>query len=242
MRNDLFDTALKNGDYISINEFLPEIGEDCGCICPKCGEPVRSNVTGKLPEELKASYTNHFSHIDESSTCFGGYAETTLHIFAKEILSKNRSLKVPGEKYHYPETLNYRTVVLEKSFPVEKFKQYRPDLIITDLTGEKIAVEIVVTNPVSIIKKEMYKESRFKSLVVNLSVYERSNMDEIKEKVSDDILNNAKIKEWIWPVIIQDIYLLTDGKKNKSSSTSFEDNGGCMLTLAGILLLIFILM
>src|SRR5688572_11665682 len=134
---DLFDTAVKDGDYINVNAFAPGIGAKCGCTCPDCGAQVKSNVTGKSPEELKVIFTNHFSHINELSTCTGGGLETAVHLFAKEILSKNRTLKVPSERYHYPQVLSYTNVVLEKSFPVEKFKQYRPDIILTDMHGEK---------------------------------------------------------------------------------------------------------
>ena len=79
MKEELFTTAIKDGKYIYINKFESGVGADCDCICPKCGEPVISNVTKKKSWELKRAYTNHFSHFNEFSSCFGGHGETELH-------------------------------------------------------------------------------------------------------------------------------------------------------------------
>ena len=42
MRNYFFVWALRDGNYVSVEEFLPGTGANCGCFCPECGKPVRS--------------------------------------------------------------------------------------------------------------------------------------------------------------------------------------------------------
>lgn len=183
MMDKLFNTAVRDGNYISINEFSTGTGERCNCICPECGEKVRSNVTSKSPEELKRNYTNHFSHINENSQCAGGCLETELHLFAKEVIAKNDTLMVPGEQYDHTDTLEYTSVILEKAFPIEKYKQYRPDIIITSITGEKIAIEIIVTNPLSESKAQLYKAAVLKCLTIDLSGYQKNDIDLLKKKL-----------------------------------------------------------
>lgn len=56
MQNTLFNVAIKNGQYVSIDEFAPGQGSNCDCICPECGEPLVSNVTAKTREQLKIDF------------------------------------------------------------------------------------------------------------------------------------------------------------------------------------------
>jgi len=237
MRIDLFTTAIKNGDYISVNVFSPGIGENCGCICPECGKPVRSNVTAKSSTQLKINYTNHFSHINPSS-CNGGYKETELHLFAKKVLEKNKSFKVPSEQYHFPNTLCYSKVILEKLFITERFQQYRPDIILIDQDGNKIAVEVIVTNPVSETKKQLYKSEELKSIQIDLSKYEKREIDSLREELERDIIENDKLKKWIWPTIVQDIEDLHNFYKRPKTNKANSENVGCLFFLSAIVFLI----
>ena len=236
MRIGLFTKAIKDGDYIPINAFDPGIGENCGCTCPVCGKPVRSNVTAKSSNQLKISYTDHFSHINPSS-CDGGYKETELHLFAKKVLEKNKSFKVPSEQYHFPKTLYYSKVILEKLFTTERFQQYRPDIILIDPDGNKIVVEVIVTNPVSEVKKQLYKEEELKSIQIDMSKYERREIDLLREELERDIIENDKIKKWIWPILNQDIDDLHNFYKRPKTNKANQENVGCILFLSAIIFL-----
>jgi hypothetical protein len=235
MNDDLFVTAIKNGDYISIDEFKPGDGEKCGCFCPQCGEPVRSNVTAKSPEQLKIPFTNRFSHLNKSTECSGGYKETEIHLFAKDLISKTNIIAVPSNRYHYPDKLNYSNVRLEKVFPIEQYKQYRPDILITNSEGLDLAIEIIVTNPVSSEKKDLYTNQMFKSFAIDLSSYYKTNLNEVKERLSEDILSNHKNKFWIWPEVKNEL----DERSNNSANVSSQQ--GCLLS-ATFLLCAFVIL
>lgn len=196
MKSNLFTTAIKDGKYISINEFQSGIGADCRCICPHCGEKVRSNVTNKRQEELKIKYTNHFSHINEDSKCMGGYKETDIHLFAKEVLEKSKFVFIPAGNSRVK--LEYNKVVIEPSFPIEKFKWYRPDIILYCTNGEKMAIEIIVSNPVSDDKAQLYRDCELKSFAIDLSSYHKLDLETFKEDLTNDILTGIRKKKWIW--------------------------------------------
>lgn len=233
MRNDLFVTAVKNGQYVSIDIFKSGDGEKCGCICPDCGEKVRSNITSKSEDELKKTFTNHFSHVNENSTCTGGYKETELHLFAKEVLQKSSNMKVPSEKYHYPDTLYYTSVKLEPSFPIQAYKQFRPDIILTDRNGNQISIEIVVTNDLSPIKRQLYINNSVRCIRINLSSLYKKSLEESKTLVRSTVLENTEVKKWIWPEILNEL----DEKPRTPLQALSQPNSGCLL-----LFLTFIIM
>lgn len=198
MKNNLFTVAIKDGRYTSIEAFAPGDGEKCGCICPECGEPVRSNVTSKSKEKLKINYTNHFSHIDENSTCTGGFLETEIHLTAKKIISSNSTIWVPGENKEKM-SIQYTKVRVEPAFPNVDFKRYRPDIIMSSSDNEDIAIEVVVTCPVTALKEELYKKYAFKSFTIDLSHFQNNAIDQIETELRSQILMSVERKKWIWP-------------------------------------------
>ncbi len=193
---NLFTVALKNGNYVSIDKFSPGIGERCGCICPECGEPLRSNVTAKSLDQLKINYTNHFSHINEDSICNGGYLETQIHLAAKRIIESNSSVIVPSGNGE--EEIKYTGVKIEPAFPDQELKRYRPDIIIKSIDEEDIAIEIVVTSPVTAIKESLYRDRKLKSLVIDLSRFKESRFEDVEYKLSYEVLKSIENKKWIW--------------------------------------------
>lgn len=228
MKAGLFTIAIKNGQYISINEFNPGDGERCGCICPDCGEKVRSNISSKMPQELKKNFTNHFSHVNETTNCQGGYKETELHLLAKKILQDSENIIVPTDKYHYPKTLRYRNVRLEPLFPILEYKQYRPDIIITADDETDIAIEIFVSNNLSDIKKELYRKNNIQCLLIDISAFYRREIESLKSEITFAVLSETENKTWIWPQIRNE--LDTETTFNTKASTG----SGCLLILVSI--------
>ena len=82
-RNQLI-YALKDGIAMSVENV--ESGLKCGCICPSCGEPL---VAKKGTKRM-----HHFSHYS-GHNCEYGY-ETSLHLAAKDILSKANRIVLPA--------------------------------------------------------------------------------------------------------------------------------------------------
>lgn len=233
--SNLFKTAIKDGQYISIDDFEPGDGEKCNCICPDCGEKVRSNITAKDSVELKKQFTNHFSHVIDNSKCSGGYKETLLHLYAKELLEKSSKLKVPSERYHYPSTLEYVAVKLEQAFPLEEYKQYRPDILLTTFDGENVAVEIFVTNDLSKEKINLYRDSELRCLRIDLSQFYKADFQTIKPKIEEAIFENKETKKWIWPIVLNEL----DEKLNPDSqSKSSVESPGCLVVFISIIIFI----
>lgn len=237
MINKNFLTAIKDGKYISINCFKPKDGVKCNCICPECGEKVRSNVTGKDSSELKINYANRFSHVNENSKCSGGYKETLLHLYAKELIKKSSELYVPSERYHNPNILKYVEVKLEHAFPVEEYKQYRPDILLTTTDGEKVAVEIYVTNDLSEEKIQLYKKSKLKCLRIDLSQFYYDDFETSKPEIEKAIFGYEESKEtkkWVWPIVLNE---LDEKSIHNNKPKSSAESQGCIIAIIVFLLL-----
>ncbi|MBK7431861.1 MAG: hypothetical protein IPI62_13280 [Bacteroidetes bacterium] len=186
MKNDLFIVAIKDGKYVSIDEFKSGVGQKCGCSCPLCGEAVQANVSSRT--DLARKYTSHFSHINETTNCTGGYKETELHLLAKSIIEGSSSIVVPSQKYHYPNVIFYSKVYLEPAFPVAEFKQYRPDIILLTKENEKIAIEVVVTSDLSNKKIELYEKHQIKCLKIGLYHFWKKDIKQFKTEIEFAIL------------------------------------------------------
>ena len=76
--------ALKNGKTVHISEVVS--GEKCGCICPACGEIMIAKKGSKV--------IHHFAH-KSTIECEYGY-QTSLHLAAKEIISKSKHICLPA--------------------------------------------------------------------------------------------------------------------------------------------------
>ena len=81
--------ALKNGMITSISDV--ERGLKCGCVCSACG--------AKLVARKGTKKIHHFAHY-AGEDCEYGY-ESSLHLAAKEILSKSKKMIVPPTFVHF---------------------------------------------------------------------------------------------------------------------------------------------
>ena len=107
-------TYDKGGNLIHIDSV--ENGNNCGCTCPHCKEPLCAKNRGEIQ-------THHFSH-QSGTDCEGAY-ETAVHLLAKKILVECKKLRVfydNGER----ETLD-----LEEAIPeyYDKETGLTPDML-----------------------------------------------------------------------------------------------------------------
>ncbi|MDB5228288.1 MAG: hypothetical protein JWN78_2481 [Bacteroidota bacterium] len=133
------------GRLIHIGE--AQNGKRCNCICSECGKDVLA-AQGQINEW-------HFRHVIETG-CFGGL-ETIIHKLAKQIIFES------NEIYSGSKLLSYKNPTKE-----QKFHTIIPDITF-DVEGEKVFVEIEVTNPVDFNKESFYKKGNYKSIKIDLS-------------------------------------------------------------------------
>lgn len=87
--------ALRNNEYVYIYQLTPsDRGDKCGCVCPDCHSPLRANMGDKK--------THYFSH-KLNKNCHA--EETVVHLFAKNVLLKNKILALPSYSV-YREEIN----------------------------------------------------------------------------------------------------------------------------------------
>ena len=122
--------ALKGDSIVSISEV--ESGLKCGCVCPACGEQLIARK-GKI-------MAHHFAH-RSGKTCSYGY-ESSLHLAAKEILSKAQKMTIPSVFLHFPDSYKQDELISKakeieiESVELEKhFGSIVPDIVVH--TGEK---------------------------------------------------------------------------------------------------------
>ena len=179
--------GMHNDKLMSIDEV--ERGLKCNCTCPHCGDLL---IARKGNDRQ-----HHFAH-SSNKNCKYGY-ETSLHLLAKEIISKSLSIFLPNieikhNKNHVEiikkgQTINIDSVIVEYSLD-----DIKPDLLITS-NNQQYIVEIYVTHKVDEQKYQKIKQLNIPTIEINLSKYRHN----IKEEVLQDILlNENKQKYWIY--------------------------------------------
>ena len=111
-----------------------ENGNNCGCRCPHCNDPLCAKNNGKIQ-------AHHFSH-QSGTDCEGAY-ETAVHLLAKEILVENKRLQV------FYKDGEIETLVLEEVIPEYHDKEtgLTPD-VFAKSNGNILWIEFKNTHPV----------------------------------------------------------------------------------------------
>lgn len=185
-RNQLI-YAMKNGVATYIEDV--ESGLKCGCTCPSCGEPL---VAKKGTKRM-----HHFAHHAEQN-CEYGY-ETSLHLAAKEILSKSKKIVLPPVYVVFPESykkdelvsdaqeLEIEDITLEK-----RFGDVIPDVVIY-ANGRQYFIEIFVTHRVDDEKLQKLRKADISTIEIDLSREASiTSMDEL----TDLLLSDNDKKQW----------------------------------------------
>lgn len=201
--------GIRDGKVININELNQnERGLKCRCVCSVCGEPLSAKL-GDIREW-------HFAH---KSQCEGSF-ETALHIFAKEVLEKNKKIFLPDINIFYTDKStsvsgfsykennfysNYEfrkeTVVKGREIHFQKVElEKKVDDIIPDVIlyykNIPLVVEIAVTHFINDIKREKIENKKLSTLEIDLSNYDFNNFN--KQELENLIINEVKNKSWIY--------------------------------------------
>ena len=201
-RNQLI-YALKDGIAMSVENV--ESGLKCGCICPSCGEPL---VAKKGTKRM-----HHFSHYS-GHNCEYGY-ETSLHLAAKDILSKANRIVLPAVYIHFPNSpkaselyCEAKEIQIERVELEQRFQDVIPDVVIY-AGGKQLFLEVYVTHAIDDIKLAKLKKSNISTIEIDLS---RKDHSISPKELQSILLNNSEEKKavvnclFIWLQINEILY------------------------------------
>ncbi|NII83113.1 hypothetical protein [Pedobacter sp. SG908] len=134
--------------------------------------------------------------------------ETELHLLAKQIILDNNSIQVP-----YRGMLDYCDPIAEVGY-----NELIPDATIT-IGGRPFYIEVVVTNPIDVLKFAKYKADHARVMVIDLQEEDR---DLEYEALADIVLKRSSNK-----------YMLDYDEHHRIVPDS-EDGSGLGWILAGI--------
>ena len=179
--------ALKDGNIVSIDD-VPS-GKECGCVCPACGDEL---IARKGEKRM-----HHFAH-RSNEDCEYGY-ESSLHLAAKDILSRSKKMVIPPIYVEFPQSGKSKELLyLKKEIPVDRvelekhFDDIIPDIVV--YSGDKyFFIEIYVTHPIDDEKLKKLKENNISTIEIDLSKIKR---DISVEELSDILLKTSPQKSW----------------------------------------------
>jgi len=164
-------------------------GYACNCTCPCCGEKLNAKNGGKIK-------VHHFAH--KSGNICGGYRETLLHIWSKQIIKEEKKLKIPryndnvnsfvfirNEKKTFnlnEQILNFVSVEVEERNDI---KSLQPDIVGVTSDGLRLWIEIVVTHKCNEEKINLIKENSINCIEIKIP-----NEIDNKEQLREFLLNS----------------------------------------------------
>lgn len=199
--------ALKSGEIVDIESV--ESGLKCDCICPACGEPL----VAKKGKVMMHHFAHHAGH-----NCEYGY-ESSLHLAAKDILSKTNKMVIPAVYLKFPDSYKRVLISEAKEIPIDKvILEKRCGDIIPDIVvysgGKQLFIEIYVTHKIDDTKLEKIKTANISTIEINLS---KKSETITKEELTDILLSDSEEKEWTYNTIsniwLQRFYKIAD-KRN----------------------------
>lgn len=162
---------------------------ECGCVCPACGDELIAHKGQKR--------MHHFKH-RSSEDCEYGY-ESSLHLAAKDILSRSKKMVIPPVYVEFPQSGKPKELIsMEREISIDDVElEKRFDTIIPDIvvySGDKyFFVEIYVTHPIDDEKLKKLEEKNISTIEIDLSKIKR----EISvEELSDILLKSSDRKSW----------------------------------------------
>lgn len=173
-----------DGSLVHISQ--AERGLKCECVCPACGE-VLSAKKGDVR-------IHHFSH--HEGGCGGG-PETNAHIWAKEVLEREKWLLVPAvtaqfgmhvEELYPARIYRFASVKLE-----QRLGSIIPDVILETKSGAQLIVEVKVTHGCEPAKLETLHLRSLSAIEIDLGRYQWSDD---REAVETALLKGAR-RSWL---------------------------------------------
>lgn len=172
MKNQ-FGWAIREHDGSSVHVSEVPRGLDCGCICPKCGQPL----IAKRGDERE----HHFAHHELGDCNYQG--ETELHTRAKQILAEKKEITTKDGVFHF------RDAMIE-----QRVGRYKVDVY---LVSEEfnLAVEIFVSHKIDTHKHRFFVDSRTHSIEIDLTEVPRNISP---EELCELVINRPDLQRVIY--------------------------------------------
>lgn len=183
--------------YNSNNElvFIDDVptGFACNCFCPSCHQKMVAKNAGNA-----LNRQHHFAHA--SGIDCGGYRESLLHIWCKQIIEHHKSFALPSyynhdgclfvdnpyeeKSFDFPAKLiSFTNVEIEQRNDVNNLQ---PDIVGITNDGLRLWIEIAVTH-----KCSNDKIAQIKELNINCIEAEIPKSIESKDQLQDFLLNST---------------------------------------------------
>ena len=168
---------------------------------------------------------HHFAH-RSNEDCEYGY-ESSLHLAAKDILSRSEKMVIPPIYVEFPQSGKSKELLyLKKEIPVDRVElEKRFDTIIPDIvvySGDKyFFIEIYVTHPIDDEKLKKLKEKNISTIEIDLSKIKR---DISVEELSDILLKSSDRKSWKYNAVSDKWY--RHFEKDASDELPLKRHGG----------------
>ena len=140
---------------------------------------------------------HHFKH-RSNEDCEYGY-ESSLHLAAKDILSRSKKMVIPPVYVEFPQSGKPKELIsMEREISIDdvelekRFDDIIPDIVV--YSGDKyFFIEIYVTHPIDDEKLKKLKEKNISTIEIDLSKIKR---DISVKELSDILLKSSDRKSW----------------------------------------------
>ncbi len=163
-----------------------------------------TNLWARKGEQAYASLRapSHMTH------CEYGY-ESSLHLAAKDILSRSKKMVIPPVYVEFPQSGKPKELISkERKIPIDdvelekRFDDIIPDIVV--YSGDKyFFIEIYVTHPIDDEKLKKLKEKNISTIEIDLSKIKR---DISVEELSDILLKSSDRKSWKYHAVSEKWY------------------------------------
>lgn len=146
MKTTAIPFGVKGSNIVSVDQV--ESGQACGWVCPEC--------KGKLVARKGEKNIWHFAHYSLSE-CESAL-ETSIHLMAKDILSKAQTVRIPSIEVKHPQ--NKKLQKVSDDHPLLKpyeFSQSEPSKFTDKQRGIVQGTELVVCSNCGILTKNWSK-------------------------------------------------------------------------------------
>jgi len=120
--------GLRDNKIIHINDIpLNERGLKANCICPSCNKPLLAVLGNKQ--------VHHFRHYNEDC---GAALESALHLFAKQVIKKNKKIVLPPKSINIGDLINrplIKSDITLNSYPAN-FLSFKEKIILKNFKNE----------------------------------------------------------------------------------------------------------
>jgi len=190
-----------NGRMVHVDS-VPN-GTDCGCVCPKCHQPLIAKQGEKR--------LHHFAHCGEygehgAHPC-RGYFEAEIHCLAKQIIKDKKELMLPAfEDFVKAKRVRFVKVEVEER---NDRKDLQPDVVGETEDGRRIMIEIYYSHQVREDKKNKIKELGCECVEIDVKGVEENTLENF-------LLNESIQREWL-------VHPLVDKIKNDRYKSAIQN-------------------